>query len=121
MNDEPIDNFLARQARSSTGQIGKSLGVAIRMLSSKNADGTRDWKQFAPTIARWESILGRKAPEAILDDGKLNPAFSEFMMGLPEGWLTDAPVSRADVLNSCGNGVVPQQAEGAIRRLLEVA
>jgi hypothetical protein len=30
MNDESIETFEARQAKSSTGQIGKSLGVALR-------------------------------------------------------------------------------------------
>jgi hypothetical protein len=31
-HDEPIEQFLARQARSSTGQIGMSTGVALRLL-----------------------------------------------------------------------------------------
>lgn len=31
MHDEPIEKFLEREQRSSTGQIGKSLGVALRM------------------------------------------------------------------------------------------
>lgn len=30
MHDEPIETFEARQAKSSTGQIGMSLGVALR-------------------------------------------------------------------------------------------
>ena len=49
MHDEPIPVFQARQARSSTGQIGKSTGVALRMLSTPavNASHTtgqcRNW------------------------------------------------------------------------------
>ena len=49
MHDEPIEVFQARQARSSTGQIGKSTGVALRMLSTPavNASHTtgqcRNW------------------------------------------------------------------------------
>jgi len=31
MHDEDLDYFREREARSSTGQIGKSLGVALRM------------------------------------------------------------------------------------------
>jgi len=41
------------------------------------------------------------------------------MMGLPEGWITDVGLSRNDELKACGNGVVPQQAELALRVLLE--
>lgn len=40
-------------------------------------------------------------------------------MGLPAGWVTDAPgLSRADMLKILGNGVVPQQAAAALRALL---
>jgi DNA (cytosine-5)-methyltransferase 1 len=43
------------------------------------------------------------------------------MMGLPEGWVTaeDIGLKRNDQLKACGNGVVPQQAELALRILLE--
>jgi len=40
-------------------------------------------------------------------------------MGLPDGWITDCGLSRNDELKACGNGVVPQQAELALRILLE--
>jgi hypothetical protein len=40
------------------------------------------------------------------------------MMGVPEGWITDCGLSRNDELKACGNGVVPQQAELALRMLL---
>lgn len=40
------------------------------------------------------------------------------MMGLPDGWITDVPgITRNEALKACGNGVVPQQAEAAIRWL----
>jgi len=38
---------------------------------------------------------------------------------VPEGWITDAGLSRVDELKACGNGVVPQQAELALRVLLQ--
>lgn len=42
-------------------------------------------------------------------------------MGLPEGWVTDlvatGEISRNDSLRILGNGVVPQQAAEALRRL----
>lgn len=39
-------------------------------------------------------------------------------MGLPEGWVTDCDLTRTEQLKACGNGVVPQQAELALRILL---
>jgi hypothetical protein len=41
------------------------------------------------------------------------------MMGVPEGWITDVGLTRNEELKACGNGVVPQQAELALRMLLE--
>jgi DNA (cytosine-5)-methyltransferase 1 len=43
------------------------------------------------------------------------------MMGLPAGWVTDVPISRNEQLKALGNGVVPQQAVEALRRLLPIA
>ena len=51
---------------------------------------------------------------------RLNPAFSEWMMGWPAGWVTEVPgVSRNDQLKIVGNGVVPQQASAALAWLLQ--
>lgn len=42
------------------------------------------------------------------------------MMGLPDGWVTCTPgVNRNAALRALGNGVVWQQAEAAIRLLLD--
>lgn len=39
-------------------------------------------------------------------------------MGLPAGHVVDVPdLTRTQQLHALGNGVVPQQAEAAIRRL----
>lgn len=47
------------------------------------------------------------------------PAFVEWMMGLPSGWVTDPhlDVSRTQQLRMLGNAVVPQQAALAWRIL----
>ena len=55
-----------------------------------------------------------------LVEGKLNAVFVEYMMGLPTGWVTDLPLSRAQQLKMLGNGVVPQQAYYALELLCEV-
>ena len=83
-----------------------------------------NWGRFEPAIRRWEKIMGRPAPAPTKPDGKegahrLSSKFTEWMMGLPEGWITDAGLKRNDELKACGNGVVPQQAELALRRLLD--
>ena len=82
------------------------------------------WGKFAPAIKRWEQLMGRLAPAPTKPDGKegahrLSSEFTEWMMGLPEGWITGVGLSRNEELKACGNGVVPQQAELALRILLE--
>lgn len=81
------------------------------------------WGIYTPAIRRWEAALGRSAPNATEPTGrggkhKLSPAFVEWMMGLPEGWVTDAVVSHNDQLKALGNGVVPQQCTAALRDML---
>ena len=77
---------------------------------------------YEPAIRRWETILGRSAPsptEPGRTGERLSPRFVEWMMGLPEGWVTDVPgLSRNQQLHALGNGVVPQQAAFALRLLL---
>lgn len=83
-----------------------------------------NWGKFEPAIRRWEEVIGRPAPAPTKPDGKdgahrLSSAFTEWMMGLPEGWITDCGLTRNDELKACGNGVVPQQAELALRMLFD--
>ena len=81
-----------------------------------------DWGAYGSAIARWEQILGRPAPrptEPGRTGERLSPAFVEFMMGLPEGWVTGVPgLSRSQQLHALGNGVVPRQCAMALRMLL---
>ena len=85
-------------------------------------DATR-WGKFAPAIERWEKVLGRPAPAPTKPDGKddahrLSSLFTEWLMGLPENWVTGAGLKRAEELKACGNGVVPQQAALALQVIL---
>jgi len=82
------------------------------------------WGKFEPAIRRWEKTLGRPSPLPTKPDGmdgghRLSSKFTEWMMGLPEGWITGVGLTRNEELKACGNGVVPQQAELALRILLE--
>ncbi len=83
---------------------------------------TTNWGKFEPAIRRWERMT-RPAPAPTKPDGKdgnhrLSSEFTEWMMGLPEGWITGHGLKRNDELKMAGNGVVPQQAELALRMLL---
>jgi len=81
-----------------------------------------DWGIYTLAIRRWERALGRPAPrptEPGRTGERLSPRFVEWMMGLPDGWVTDVPgLSRNAQLKALGNGVVPQQAALALRLLL---
>ena len=97
------------------GRGGKSLDVEAR--SGAN------WGDYASAIARWETVLGRPAPDPT-EPGRngsprLSPRFVEWMMGLPAGWVTDVDISRNEQLKALGNGVVPQQAAAATRAFCE--
>jgi hypothetical protein len=92
------------------------------MTMTTLARTTTEWGKFEPAIRRWEAIIGRPAPEPTKPDGKdgnhrLSSKFTEWMMGLPDGWITDIGLKRNDELKACGNGVVPQQAELALSLL----
>src|SRR5690606_15124150 len=91
--------------------------------SADRGGGATAWGPYEPAIRRWERTLGRVAPPPT-EPGRngqprLSPRFVEWMQGLPDGWVTGVPgISRNDQLRALGNGVVPQQASEAIRRLL---
>lgn len=82
-----------------------------------------DGKDYGPAINRQERWLGREAPTPWETGPKggvrLSSRFAEWMMGLPEGWVTDVLTSRKEQLTCIGNGVMPQQAEAAFRYLLD--
>lgn len=82
-----------------------------------------DWGPYRDAVKRWQAVLGRPAPSPITTGvrggRKLSGRFTEFMMGWPEGWVTDVPgVSNDDALRLCGNGCVPAQVAYALRMLV---
>ena len=81
------------------------------------------WGKYAGAIARWEAIHGPSPAPTMTSprsgNRQLSPAFTEWMMGLPAGWITDVPgITRNEALKACGNGVVPAQAAAALRFML---
>lgn len=74
------------------------------------------WGHYDRAIRRWQKVTRRAAPIPV-DEGKLSALFVEWMMGLPEGWVTDIVDHRGRALKMLGNGVVPQQAALALEHL----
>jgi hypothetical protein len=112
-------NLKTSQERLDSGHQVDLPNVAIDLLDEKKTS----WGKFEPAIRRWEAILGRPAPKPTKADGKegahrLSSSFTEWMMGLPQDWICGHDLKRNDELKLAGNGVVPQQAELALRLLL---
>lgn len=117
---DEYDEWAARQ-KAADGRIaphGRSLSVeALRHI--------QEWGEYGPAIERWEQVLGVPAPSPTEPGTKgqrrLSPAFAEWMMGLPAGWVTDPALglSRKEQLKALGNGVVPQQAAAATQLYLD--
>lgn len=82
-----------------------------------------NWGVYEAAIRRWEAVLGRATPHPTQpgNHGRpvLAPAFVEWLMGLPEGWVTELPLPRTAQLRALGNGVVPAQAAHAVSLLLD--
>ena len=107
-------NNETRQSEAYGGRYGSFHGLL---------SGAVDWQEYAPAIARWERVLGRPCPPPTIlgrtGKPKLNPQLTEWMMGVPEGWITDVPgITHNEALKACGNGVVPLQAEAALRHMI---
>ena len=69
-------------------------------------------------------MLGRSAPSPTETGPRGNARLSaravEWMMCLPDGWVTDVPgLTRSQQIRALGNGVVPPQAAHALTQLLD--
>jgi DNA (cytosine-5)-methyltransferase 1 len=112
----------ARGMAGVEGETARSPQQRQRSRGESDAGSVKFWGKYAPAITRWELTLGRLAPAPTIernDKRRLNPRFVEWMMGLPDGWVTGHGLSAAKELKMLGNGVVPQQAHAAITQLLE--
>jgi DNA (cytosine-5)-methyltransferase 1 len=108
--DRPIDwDCNTYEKIASNTQSGGSRNESIRVTQT-NA-GFSSYHNY--------SITDRDVPHPLDQDGKLNPKYVEYMMGLPDGWVTDCDLTRHQQLKMLGNGVVPQQAYYALQLLCD--
>jgi hypothetical protein len=97
------------QSQSQFAELGKT-------TSDTSSEGFQGSINKRHIYAECSDIWDRQIPNPLAED-KLNPKYVEYMMGLPEGWVTDLDISRSQQLKLLGNGVVPQQAYYAISQL----
>lgn len=96
-----------------TRYVNTLSGVATEVIGDDPS-----WGVYEEVITRAAEAVGRPAPVAV-EPGVRRPLrvgrrFVEWMMMLPEGWVTDvAGVSYRQALTMLGNGVVPLQASAA--------
>lgn len=135
-----------KQAAANGNGMGTPLTIAVQLLPTpsvadvqggrKSRSGDRNgelllngiayadrWGDYAAAIASHERLTGRPAPDPteLGPKGKprLSAKFCEWMMCLPDGWVTDVPgLTRNEALKALGNGVVPPQAVAALRLML---
>jgi len=91
-----------------------------------DANNFKSWGVYEGIVKRWERVIGREVPNPTEPTGRggkqqLSVKFVEWLMGLPEGHVSNKQIGlrRIKALKCLGNGVVPQQAEIALRSLLE--
>lgn len=118
-----LPTVTTQESKSGPSQMNRNTPPLNAILPELHNQGV-SWGKFESAIRRWEQVINRPAPAPTKPDGKdgahrLSSEFTEWMMGLPAGWITEVGLKRNDELKACGNGVVPQQAELALRMLLE--
>lgn len=121
-NTHSFGQPLGKNGCSEKGNQGKSqfesaeLGKISGDTNSQQLSANREMQKLGWRFDTRFEMSMRSIPDPLVD-GKLNTKFVEYMMGLPEGWVTDLPISRAQQFKLLGNGVVPQQAYFALEQL----
>ena len=95
--------------------------VTINGLQTESSQfALTDFGVYSEAVAKWSAIVGRPAPQPLvwLNRWTTSPRFAEWMMGLPDGHVSAAPMEVPAQLKALGNGVCPQQAALALRLML---
>jgi len=106
----------SKRSKTPYSQFGDDIDIISNTDNEcKSYDG--QMSQLGSRFASRCEMRLRRTPNPLDINDKLNAKFVEYMMGLPEGWVTDLEISRSQQLKLLGNGVVPQQAYYAIDKL----
>jgi len=113
-----------REGLQERGNQGEFPAAVVETRAAIGGGAGLRFGRFGEAVSRWERHLGRVAPEPMnVGPGgrpKLNPLFAEWMMGAGAGWICDVPgVTDNEALKMAGNGVIQQQAEAALRLMLQ--
>lgn len=113
---QQLENIFNNHYPSQYNYRNKEAGPLIVSLFHSDARSPNDWGKYAPAIQRHTEVLDREPPAPTIND-RLNPAFIEWMMMLPEGHVTSPEfgLSKSKQLHALGNGVVPIQAATAFK------
>lgn len=113
---EPAQQCRQPVASVSRGRAGEGGATSVYEVA---------WGRYEAAIERWEAVTGRSAPAATeigtRGQARLSPLLSEWLMGLPKGFVTNVGLPYSAQHRALGNGVVPQQAVAALKRLVAMA
>lgn len=99
------------------GVFGEDQGDG-ELIDHAFAEGV-DWGPYGPAVEHWTRCLGRRPPRPTDAMGRVNAAFTEWMLGYPAGWVTTVPgITARAARRLLGNSVCPQAAELALALLL---
>ena len=127
MDSLPVREGEAREKQLRRGDMNapkrRFMGNLREDIVHETSAGESIYGVYEAAVHRWEQVTRpAPAPTELNTKGKprLNAAFAEWMMGLPDGWVTGPEIglTRAQQLKAIGNGVCPQQAREGLERLL---
>lgn len=121
-SDASVIPYLVRMQKLKAQDPEARFGMLTGHQLTMEHERVGDLGMYTPAIQHWEQQISRPAPEALTIRGYYHatttPQFCEWMMGLPEGWITHVEgVSDRQAKAMCGNGVVPQQAAAALQTI----
>jgi DNA (cytosine-5)-methyltransferase 1 len=111
-NDGHVAHAYSHACEESRRTIACLCSESQRLRDGQNKG--QAWHEY-----RFSLEMDRQEIPNTLDEDRLNPAFVEYMMGLPPGWVNDIDMLRSQKLKMLGNGVVPQQAYHAIKTICD--
>ena len=112
------DTNLKRLERAGHEAVDVTNGFTAN-ANGHEQQGNREMSQLGRRFNTQLEMRLQRPPHTLDLNNKLNPQFVEYMMGLPEGWVTGLDISRSQQLKILGNGVVPQQAYYALQLLCD--